>query len=450
MDDADTTPLPVVPGRGRHARREPDHSRPRAVHTGHVTGLGDISELDGPNQPPPGHGHGHGHGHGPPPPVSGRVNRLLLALIAPFALASLLGVILLWPDGDTGVTAATAQPVQGTVVGTVEASCQAGAQVGEVQQGQADCLAVSVRMSDGPAPDTEITTTVPVEPATPRFAVGDEVVLAYAGGDPAEGQSYSLVDFQRGTPMLLLAVLFALTVLTLGRFQGLKALLALALSFVTLLLFVLPAVVAGQNPLLVAIAGAGVIMFVVLYLTHGVHARTSTAVLGTMVSLALIGALGIAFTAFTRLTGLDEDTSLLVATLGRGIDTRGLLLAGVIIGALGVLDDVTVTQASAVWELRRANPSLSAAGLYAAALRIGRDHVASAVNTLVMAYAGAALPVLLYSSISGVGLGGILTSQSIAQEVVRTLVGSIGLVAAVPVTTAIAAAVAVREPVDTP
>jgi uncharacterized membrane protein len=186
-------------------------------------------------------------------------------------------------------------------------------------------------------------------------------------------------------------------------------------------------------------------MFVVLYLTHGLSARTSTAVLGTMVSLTLIGVLGALWAVFAKLTGIDEDTATLVGLLNHSIDTRGLLLAGVVIGALGVLDDITVTQTSAVWELRAANPSLTRRQLYAAALRIGRDHVASAVNTLVMAYAGAALPLLLYSSISGVGLGNILTSQSIAQEIVRTLVGSIGIVAAVPVTTALAAAVAAQE-----
>jgi uncharacterized membrane protein len=195
----------------------------------------------------------------------------------------------------------------------------------------------------------------------------------------------------------------------------------------------------------VAVIGAGVIMFVVLYLTHGLSARTSTAVLGTLISLALIGGLGALFSVAAKLTGLDEDTANLVGVLGHGIDTRGLLLAGVVIGALGVLDDVTVTQTSAVWELRAANPALGFRELYAAGQRIGRDHVSSAVNTLVMAYAGAALPVLLYSSISGVGLGGILSSQSIAQELVRTMVGSIGLVAAVPITTALAAAVATRE-----
>jgi len=302
-------------------------------------------------------------------------------------------------------------------------------------------------MSDGAAAGQSITVPVPNEPATPKFAVDDAVVLAYSGANPTQPTSYQLVDFQRGLPLAVLAVLFALAVLLLGRWQGLAALGALVLSFVVLILFVLPAILAGESPLLVAVVGAGLIMFVVLYLTHGLSARTSTAVLGTLVSLAIIGGLGAAFSAFSKLTGLDDDTANLVAVLGHGIDTRGLLLAGALIGALGVLDDVTVTQTSSVWELRRANPSLSRRELYAAALRIGRDHMSSVVNTLVMAYAGAALPLLLAFSLSGRGLFEIFTAQQVAQEIVRTLVGSIGLVAAVPVTTALAAIVAAREPV---
>jgi uncharacterized membrane protein len=219
------------------------------------------------------------------------------------------------------------------------------------------------------------------------------------------------------------------------------------LSFVVVVLFVLPTILAGRNPLLVAIVGAAVIMFIVLYLTHGLSARTSAAVLGTMVSLALIGALSAIFSVAASLTGLDEDTSALIASLGHGIDGRGLLLAGIVIGALGVLDDVTVTQTSAVWELRRANPDLGWRELYGAGLRIGRDHVGSAVNTLVMAYAGASLPVLLYSSISGVGLGAILSSSGLAEEIVRALAGGVGIVAAVPVTTVLAALIASREEV---
>ncbi|MGQ0837445.1 YibE/F family protein [Actinokineospora sp.] len=416
MDDWETQPIPRV-REARHAKAE----EPRGQGQKHR------------------HGHGHSHGHGPVEPASRPVRRLLGLLLAPFALAAAVGMVLLFPfgDGPTGV-GNNQQPVLGTVTAAESGPCAGG--------GEDLCLTVTVVMSDGRAAGSDIRTAVPLEPSTPRFSVGDDVVLSYSGGDPLSGQSYQLVDFQRGTPLALLAALFAVAVLILGRWQGLKALAALGLSFAVLLLFVLPAIIGGENPLLVAIAGAGVIMFVVLYLTHGLSARTSTAVLGTMVSLALIGLLSALFAAAAQLTGLDEDTATLVGTLGQGIDTRGLLLAGIVIGALGVLDDVTVTQTSAVWELRAANPALGWRELYAAALRIGRDHVSSAVNTLVMAYAGAALPVLLYSSISGVGLGAILGSQSIAQEIVRTLVGSIGLVAAVPITTAVAALVAVREP----
>ena len=195
----------------------------------------------------------------------------------------------------------------------------------------------------------------------------------------------------------------------------------------------------------IAVAGAGATMFVALYLTHGMSARTSAAVLGTMVSLSLIGVLSAVFSAATDLTGLDEDTSSLIGLLGVPIDARGLLLAGIVIGALGVLDDVTVTQTSAVWELRAANPNLTWRQLYSAALRIGRDHVSSAVSTLVLAYAGAALPMLLAYTLSGRSFGEIVSSQTVAQEVVRTLVGSIGLVAAIPVTTALAALVVTRQ-----
>jgi uncharacterized membrane protein len=389
-------------------------------------------------------GHGHGHSHGPAAPASKKVRRLLTVFLVPFALASVVGVVLLYPFGGTPKPASPVEPVSGEITAATKGPCKEG----DVQVGTADspCLVITVRLSDGAASGKDIVKREPVEPSSPRYAVGDKVVLAFSGGNPVDGNAYRLADFQRGLPLAVLAGLFALAVLVLGRYRGLAALIALALSFVVLLLFVLPAILAGENPLLVAVAGAGLIMFVALYVTHGFSARTSTAVLGTMISLVVIGVLGALFSFFTKLTGLDEDTALLLSSVGRGLDTRGLLLAGLVIGALGVLDDVTVTQASAVWELRRANPLLTRRDLYAAGLRIGRDHVGSAVNTLVMAYAGAALPVLLFSYFSGAGLGTVLGSQSIAQELVRTLVGSIGLVACVPVTTFVAALIASSEP----
>jgi uncharacterized membrane protein len=380
------------------------------------------------------------------------VRRLLLILTLPLVLATAVGALVLYPFGHDQATGAdiglTQVPVRGDITASAQGPCDGSrVQVGVPQGQQADagCLLVTVQMEDGPTPGGSIVLPVPIEPSTPRFAVGDAVVLQYSGSDPGNSQSYQLVDFQRGVPLLVLGALFALAVLVLGRRQGLAALGALVLSLVVLVVFVLPAILAGENPLTVAVVGAGLIMFVVLYLTHGLSARTTTAVIGTLVSLALIGVLGSLFSWASDLTGLDEDTANLVTLLGHGIDTRGLLLAGALIGALGVLDDVTVTQTSAVWELRRANSALTWRQLNAAGLRIGRDHMSSVVNTLVMAYAGAALPVLLAFSVSGRTLGEILTAQQVAQEIVRTLVGSIGLVAAIPITTALAAFVASRE-----
>ena len=398
-----------------------------------------------------GHGHGHGHGHGPAAPASRRVRLLLIWLLAPLAVATAAGMIVLYPWGKADPTSVVPQgtPVAASITTTNTGPClaQGQVQVGDQSDPNAKpCLTVDLTMTDGPANGKQLKLTVPIEPSTPRFAAGDAVVLAYNGGNAADPASFQLVDFQRGTPLLVLAALFAVAVLVLGRWQGLAALVALGLSFLVIALFILPAILAGENPLVVAIAGAGAIMFIALYLTHGLSARTSAAVLGTLVSLALIGVLSAIFSAAASLTGLDDSTSTLIGSLGHGIDARGLLLAGVVIGALGVLDDVTVTQTSAVWELRRANPDLSWQELYRSGLRIGRDHVGSAVNTLVMAYAGAALPVLLYSSISGVGLGALLGSEEIAQEIIRTLAGSVGIVAAVPVTTVLAALIASREP----
>ena len=182
-------------------------------------------------------------------------------------------------------------------------------------------------------------------------------------------------------------------------------------------------------------------MLIALYLCHGFNVRTSVAALGTLASLLLIGLLGSLFIGWSELTGNTDDFTGLIHTQYPDIDMSGLLLAGVLIGSLGVLDDVTVTQASAVWELRQADPSAPWRKLYASAMRIGRDHIASVVNTLVLAYAGAALPLLLLFTIADQGVGTVATSEFVAEEIVRTLVGSIGLVASVPLTTGLAALV---------
>jgi uncharacterized membrane protein len=383
--------------------------------------------------------HGHGHGHGPAAPASARVRRLVIGLLLPLAALTVVGVVVLFPWGGRTTTPQAMVTEYGVVTKVVASDCGGGG-------GGKQCEAITVQLDN----QQTITEPMPIEPSTPRFTVGDKVVLGYNGADPNDPGSYQLLDFQRGFPLALLGVLFAAAVLILGRMQGLKALGALVLTFVVIVLFVLPAMVAGKDPLTVGVVGAAVIMFMVLYLTHGLSARTSTAVVGTLVSLGLIGVLGWLFSVVAKLTGLDEDTANLISVLGHGIDARGLLLAGIVIGSVGVLDDVTVTQTSAVWELRRANPSLGWRDLYAAGLRIGRDHMSSSVNTLVMAYAGAGLPLLLAYSASGRGLTDLLTAETVAQELVRTLVGSIGLVASVPITTFLAAMIARQETIDEP
>lgn len=250
-----------------------------------------------------------------------------------------------------------------------------------------------------------------------------------------------MIDVNRKIPLAVLAGIFALAVVLVGRMRGLFALIALIVSFGVLTLFILPAILQGSNPLVVAVVGASAIMLIALYMCHGLTARTSVAVLGTLVSLVLIGLLGSVFIDWASLTGNTDDNTGLIHGLYPDIDMSGLLLASIIIGSLGVLDDVTVTQTSAVWELHQADPSMGSRALYRAAIRIGRDHIASVVNTLVLAYAGAALPLLLLFSIANSSMGSVANSELVAVEIVRTLVGSIGLVASVPVTTALASLV---------
>ncbi|MFD5743801.1 YibE/F family protein [Streptomyces massasporeus] len=420
---------------------------------GHGHGGGD---GQGPGSSPGG-GHGHSHSHGPAAPVSRHLRKVIAAILIPFAAAVLVGLAVLWPGGApsherTGV-GFDRQTQDATVTKVVEVSCkEAGASgvppTGDtstaegssaVQQEKGTCKRATIRVDTGD--DKGRTFTEIVQPDQSRqLHEGQEVVVAYEPSAPKDLQ-YSVTDINRSLPMGLLAGIFAIAVVVVGRLRGVMALVALAISFMVLNFFILPAILQGSNPLVVAVVGASAIMLIALYLCHGLSARTSVAVLGTLISLLLIGILGSVFIDWAALTGNTDDNTGLIHGLYPTIDMSGLLLAGVIIGSLGVLDDVTVTQTSAVWELHEANPSMGWRGLYRAGIRIGRDHIASVVNTLVLAYAGAALPLLLLFSIAQSSVGTVANSELVAEEIVRTLIGSIGLVASVPVTTALAALV---------
>ncbi|WP_306184510.1 YibE/F family protein [Streptomyces sp. MK5] len=414
-----------------------------------------------PHGPPPGsgggHGHAHSHSHGPAAPVSQHLRKVIAAILIPFAAAVVVGLVVLWPGGApshqrTGV-GFDRQTRQATVTEVVAVSCKSVNASGDTPTGDTStaegssaqaqatgtCKKATVRVDTGN--DKGRTFTEIVQPDQSRqLHQGEKVVVAYEPSAPKELQ-YSVTDVNRRFPMALLAGVFALAVVVVGRMRGVMALIALAVSFLVLNLFVLPAILQGSNPLLVAVVGSSAIMLIALYMCHGLSARTSVAVLGTLISLVLIGILGSLFIGWAALTGNTDDNTGLIHGLYPSIDMSGLLLAGVIIGSLGVLDDVTVTQTSAVWELHEANPAMGWRGLYRAGIRIGRDHIASVVNTLVLAYAGAALPLLLLFSIAQSSVGTVANSELVAEEIVRTLVGSIGLVASVPVTTALAALV---------
>ncbi|MER5524951.1 YibE/F family protein [Streptomyces sp. NPDC002677] len=404
-----------------------------------------------------GHGHSHSHSHGPAAPVSKHLRKVIAAILIPFTAAVVVGLVVLWPGGApsherTGV-GFDRQTQAATVTKVVSVSCKSVNASGDSSTGDTStaegssakqeedgtCKKATVRVDTGK--DKGRTFTEIVQPDQSRqLDEGEKVVVAYEPSAPKDLQ-YSVTDVNRKFPMALLAGIFALAVVVVGRLRGVMALVALAVSFMVLTLFILPAILQGSNPLLVAVVGSSAIMLIALYMCHGLSARTSVAVLGTLVSLCLIGVLGSEFIDWAALTGNTDDNTGLIHGLYPSIDMSGLLLAGVIIGSLGVLDDVTVTQTSAVWELHEANPTMGWRGLYRAGIRIGRDHIASVVNTLVLAYAGAALPLLLLFSIAQSSVATVANSELVAEEIVRTLVGSIGLVASVPVTTLLAALV---------
>ncbi|MFB9320071.1 YibE/F family protein [Cryptosporangium minutisporangium] len=355
----------------------------------------------------------------------------------------------LWPSGTPGsATPDDSQYLNGTVTDVLHAACpEPSSATGEVppgvSPGQIDCGTVTVRLASGPNRGEEITVDVPSGPGAPDVTAGDEVVLLYLPDTPV-GEPYQIADHQRGRQLWVIAAAFLLAVIAFGRWRGVTAVAGLGVTFAILLLFVVPAILAGESPLLVAVVGAAAIMLTVLYLTHGVNRSTSVAVIGTLASLTVTAVLSAAAVGAMRLTGAADEQASYVSIVHH-VDLQGLLLAGILIGALGVLDDVTVTQAATVSELGAANPAYGFRQLYRGATRVGRAHIASVINTIILAYAGASLPLLILIIDSNQPLGRVLTNQLVAQEIVRSMVGTLGLISAVPITTALAALAAGRS-----
>lgn len=272
---------------------------------------------------------------------------------------------------------------------------------------------------------------------------GDEIKLIRIQPS-GQDASYEFLDFRRGLPLTALAIVFAVAVVAVARWRGLFAMVGIGVTLLALTKFMLPAFLSGENPLPVAVVGSAGIMLVVLYLAHGVSIRTTSALFGTLVGLALTAVLGVLATGWTSLTGVGSEDDTTLVAVAPHIHMAGVVAATMVVAGLGVLNDVTVTQASAVWELRAVQPAARARDLFTSAMRIGRDHIASSVYTLVFAYAGSAMTILLLISAYQRPLADMATTEQIGEEIVRTLVGAIGLVLAVPITTVFAVIMAPR------
>ncbi|MCA4133706.1 YibE/F family protein [Arthrobacter sp. M4] len=417
-----------------------------------------------------GHGHSHTHDNGETSPATRalrkRANWLLAAILIPLALLTVGSMVALWPSGSKeGISFASPYAAApgvtfdtGRIQSVSEESCTPTAQQGQAsgqQQGSLCTFALTepdkggnpvkvvinpdVAKSHGVKPGDNIRyiNLTGVQAATGQQ--GSQQGNGQDAGQHAQGgPSYIFLDFVRTVPIMLLAVVYAVVVIAVARWRGFRALLGLIGAYAVLVSFMLPGLVEGKPPLLVALTGSVAIMIGVLYFAHGFSARTSTALLGTIFGLGITALLAAWATDAANLAGVGSHDAATLVNMSDKISISGIILCGLIISGLGVLNDVTITQSSAVWELYELAPESSARTLFSAAMRIGRDHIASTVYTIAFAYAGAALPILIIVMLYDRPLLDALTSAELSEEVIRTLVGSIGLVLAIPVTTLIA------------
>lgn len=381
-----------------------------------------------------------------------------VSVLSAVAIAIVAGMVALWPDysevaqvaGSATNSADTAVHEKGEILG-IEESCEAAALSGADGAGaQNSCLTATVGILSGK--DSGQVTSIEVRGsiAASGLKVGDRVELAAFHVDTEEpaapeskfdrglSQQYTVSGVHRGMPLLILGLIFVAVLVAVGRLRGLLALVALALSAGVLFLFVLPALLTGGPGLLIGVVASAAIMLFTLYFVHGPTLRTTSALIGTLAGIGIMALISLVSVNFSRLSGIGDESSGALSTVATELDFTGLLSCAILIAGLGVLNDVTITQASSVWELRAAAPMISRAEIFSRAMRIGRDHIASTVYTVFFAYVGAALSTLMLMYIYNRSVLMTLSVEEFATEIVRTIVGSVGLILAVPITTWVA------------
>lgn len=385
-----------------------------------------------------GHSHSHTHRHGSAQvPVARGPVTVLLVLLALAAVATVVGVVALWPDsGKVHALQAKAEYAAPGVrfleakVASVDTSC--------LTKGHGAECTVTATLKSGPEKGSTQTVGIPDAVARSGLGKGDTIRLVRAPGTNGAQGSYSFDDVVRLGALWILLAVFVLVVAVVARLRGVLAVVSLAFGGFVLLKFMLPALLSGSGGMAVALTGSAAIMFVVLYLAHGPSVRTSAALAGTLIGVGLTAGIGEIAIHGAHLSGFGDESAALLSAYTSDLSFQGLFTCALVVAGLGVLNDVTITQASAVWELREAGPSLERRTLFTSAMRIGRDHIASTIYTIVFAYAGSALAILLLLSLYDRPIFELLSTESISEEVVRTLASAIGLVLAVPITTAVA------------
>lgn len=373
------------------------------------------------------------------PLLASRWGRLLVGAVVLIALATAGGLIALWPGGHA--EAGASQAFGGATTGATVTREFTRPCPGPTPQ---RCYLLAIRVDGGPPAQL---TLGPVG-VTSSFSAGDKIrvqrVTAPPGARNVEPYSFAGAD-RRGT-LLWLAVAFAGLVIVLARWRGLLALCGFAASVLLIVKFLVPAILAGSPALLVALVGALAVMFVTVGLTYGATPQSAAAILGITVSLLFAASVGTLAVHAARLDGRSSDLATVLSQVNGRLSLQGIVLAGLVLGALGVLADMAVTQASAVMALRRTNPSLGPRRLYREGFAVGRDHLVATTHTLVLAYAGATLPLLLVLQSARVGTVDALNVQDLAEPIVATLVGAMALLVSVPLTTGLAALVVSRIP----
>lgn len=447
--------------------------------------------------------HAHGHGHAPElaPQQAKRVRVLLAAIVVPLVLVALVGLVAIYPStntkmgsraflsqgsslarlevtsldvtgcqgvfggmqsgygttgsaGSSGADGAGSSGADGAGtssgsngsggVGTDGAGTNAGTS-GATSSADSSLLkdAVCAKVIKGKGKGLVVPIHVPTE-SRKFVSVGDQVNAMYTPAAISAGTPFIFIDFERAQPVGILALVYLVVVVAVAGRKGVLSILGLAAALAVLVGVMIPALLAGTNPVVVVCVCALAMLILALYLAHGVSVRTTTALLGTVAGLVVTVILAQLSAIYAHLNGASSEDAIALTTSVPGINMSALLVCGMVLAGLGVLNDVTITQASAVWELHGANPTMGTWKLARVAMRIGRDHIASTVYTLAFAYAGSALPLIMVAALIDRSVWATILSGEIAEEVVRTLVSSIGLVLAIPATTLIAAFLSVR------